>query len=181
MPSPSVRARVRLLLAAAVACALAAACTSSGGTPGGTPSPGPSSLLPASPTELPSFDPAQFEALLGQLHGKPVVVNVWASWCAPCTQEAPHLAEVSTEFDGKAQFLGVDILDTRPPAQAFIQTYGWTYPSVFDETGAIRDGMGLVGQPQTVVFDANGKQVKVFSGPVDAEALRTELDALVQP
>jgi cytochrome c biogenesis protein CcmG, thiol:disulfide interchange protein DsbE len=180
MGSPFTRASVRLLLAAAVVGALAASCSSSGESAGPTP-PGSSALLPASATELPSFDPQQFQALLGQLRGEPVVVNVWASWCEPCTQEAPHLAQVSEEFDGKAQFLGVDILDTRPPARAFVQTYGWTYPSVFDETGAIRDGMGLVGQPQTVVFDASGKQVKVFSGPVDAEALRTELNALVQP
>src|SRR5580765_6789779 len=128
MPTHSTRAGVRLLLAAVASCALLVACSSSGA---GTPEPtsaGSSALLPTSPTALPSFDPQQFQSLLTSLHGEPVVVNVWASWCGPCTQEAPHLAQVSQEFDGKAQFLGVDILDTRPPAQAFIQTYGWTYP-----------------------------------------------------
>jgi thiol-disulfide isomerase/thioredoxin len=170
---------VRLLLAVVVLALGAAAC--GGASPGpSTASPaGAGATLPASPTALPPFSPAEFQSLLTGLHGKPVVVNVWASWCGPCTQEAPHLAELSSAYRGRAQFLGVDILDQLPPARAFITTYGWTYPSVFDESGAIRDGMGLIGQPQTVVFDQSGTQVKVFSGPVDPAALRAELDRLL--
>jgi cytochrome c biogenesis protein CcmG/thiol:disulfide interchange protein DsbE len=157
----------------------AGACSSPGPTAVGATSP-EGALLPATATELPAFDPPRFQSLLGGLRGIPVVVNVWASWCEPCTVEAPHLAAVSTEYEGRVQFVGVDILDAREPARSFIQTYGWTYPSVFDEPGAIRDGMGLIGQPQTVIFDADGNRVKVFSGPVDAASLRAELDRILQ-
>jgi thiol-disulfide isomerase/thioredoxin len=158
---------------------LVGGCTGGSSRPPASPSASSArSLLPATPDALPNFDLATFRQLLGQLEGKPVVVNVWASWCGPCTAEAPHLATVSRETAGQVQFLGVDIIDQRSPAMAFIHRYGWTYPSVFDPTGAIRDGLGFIGQPVTVVFDASGKQVFQWSGAVDEAVLRTELATL---
>src|SRR5438094_202055 len=61
-------------------------------------------------TALPQLDPARFRQLLAQLRGKPVVVNIWASWCGPCIAEAPDLAAAAREFQGRVQFLGVDVL-----------------------------------------------------------------------
>jgi cytochrome c biogenesis protein CcmG/thiol:disulfide interchange protein DsbE len=136
-------------------------------------------LLPASPTALPPFDPATFQLLLAQLKGEPVVVNVWASWCGPCIQEAPALASAATRYEGRVQFLGVDIIDHEGPARAFIEKYGWTYPSVFDESGAIRDAMGLIGQPQTVIYDRTGARVCVRSGPSDEQFLTRTLDDIL--
>ena len=135
-------------------------------------------LLPSRPDQLPTFDLAAFRWLVAQLHGKPVVVNVWASWCGPCTAEAPELAAVARATRGKVQFLGVDILDKLTPARAFIHRYGWIYPSVFDPSGAIRDGLGFLGQPVTLVFDQQGKQVWSWSGPVNRDLLTTELKTL---
>jgi thiol-disulfide isomerase/thioredoxin len=160
---------------------LGAACT--GGGSDGSPTTSPSgatggSLLPATPDALPTYDLATFRQLLGQLEGKPVVVNIWASWCGPCIAEAPHLAALSKETKGKVQFVGVDIIDQRPAARAFIHRYGWTYPSVFDPTEAIHDGLGVVGQPATLVFDPSGKQVFIWSGAVTEDVLRTELHTL---
>jgi hypothetical protein len=75
--------------------------------------------------------------------------------------------------------VGIDIQDELPAARAFIQRFGWPYPSVFDPAGAIRDDLGLIGQPHTVVFDAAGKQAYVSSGPIDERTLRTQLTNLV--
>jgi thiol-disulfide isomerase/thioredoxin len=143
----------------------------------GTSTGGP--LLPATPTALPEFDAARFHQLLAQLHGKPVVVNIWASWCGPCVVEAPGLARLAREYGTRVQFLGVDVLDQRSAAQAFIRMYGWTYPSVFDPIGAIRNDLGFVGQPVTLVFDATGKRTFAASGAVDESQLRKELNAVV--
>src|SRR5207249_3435930 len=94
--SPAARVALAGLLVMSV---MAAACSRSGVAAGASSRP-KISLLPTSPTELPQLDPAQFRQLLVQLRGKPVVINVWASWCGPCIEEAPGLASAAREFDG---------------------------------------------------------------------------------
>jgi thiol-disulfide isomerase/thioredoxin len=151
--------------------------------PDGTQSPGTGSqgsLLPADPLALPDFTPAQFQQLLEELRGTPVVVNVWGSWCPPCRTEAPELATVSETYQGRVQFVGVDILDQREPARAFIEEFGWAYPSVFDPEGDIRDALGYVGQPVTVLYDEAGDSVFVWSGAISEDILVEELDRVVE-
>jgi len=134
-------------------------------------------LLPATPTALPEFDPDLFRQLLAQLRGRPVVVNVWASWCGPCIEEAPGLARLARQFQ-RIQFIGVNVSDQRGAAAAFIRKYDWTFPSVFDPTGAIRTDLGFIGVPVTVILDSSGKQVFTRSGAIDESELRKELSAL---
>ncbi len=161
----------RGLLIGTLIALLAAACsTTSGHSP---PPQGP--LLPSSPTALPEFDPARFSELLAQLRGKPVVINIWASWCGPCLVEAPDLAAASREFQGKVQFVGVDVLDQLGPARAFIRKYGWSFPSVFDPQARIRTNLGFIGQPETIVLDRAGKRVFTQSGAITLDVLRKEL------
>jgi len=133
--------------------------------------------LPTSASALPAFTPTHFRELLTSLKGKPVVVNVWASWCGPCTKEAPSLAQVSKQYAGRVQFVGVDIEDQLAPARAFIAKYGWTYPSVFDPSadGAIRNDLGFIGQPVTVLFDASGAKVFTWSGATSPGQLAAEI------
>jgi thiol-disulfide isomerase/thioredoxin len=133
------------------------------------------SLLPEDRLALPEFDLARYEALIAELRGTPVVVNVWGSWCPPCTVEAPELAGVSKEFQGRAQFVGIDILDARRPARDFILRFDWQYPSLFDPTGAIRDGLGYVGQPITLVYDRDGQVAFEWQGVINADLLRREI------
>ena len=182
MKAPRTTTRSAVLLVSA-ALAIALIGTSCGAHPKSPPTAQGSggTLLPATPAQLPTFDMAKFRMLLAQLRGTPVVVNIWASWCGPCQVEAPNLASVARAYQGKAQFLGVDILDDRTHARAFIQTYGWPYPSVFDSGASIRHGLGLLAQPDTVVFDRNGKQVGVISGPASDAALRQLLSKVVSP
>jgi thiol-disulfide isomerase/thioredoxin len=182
-PPMTDRMRPTLRWSVAVACALvlslgSVACTtgSARGQGGGGEQ---GALLPRSPTALPQFNPAKFQALLAQLVGKPVVVNFWASWCGPCEREAPQLARVAKRFEGRAQFIGVDIQDQLVPARRFVQDHGWTYPSVFDPEATIRDALGFVGQPVTVVYDASGHRAFELSGPISEPLLTAELLKLV--
>ena len=136
-------------------------------------------LLPSDRLALPRYDLATFRALLAELRGTPVVVNVWGSWCPPCMEEAPDLAVVSKEFEETVQFLGIDILDEREAARDFILRYDWQYPHVFDPRGEIRDGLGYIGQPITVIYDVNGDVAFEWNGVINADRLRNGIRKVV--
>ena len=143
-----------------------------GGSSGGS-SP---AALPSSPTALPTFTNDQFKTMLADLKGKVVVVNIWASWCGPCHAEAPGLAQLSKHYGDKVQFIGVDIDDQTTPARAFIQKYGWTYPSVADPKSEIKRGYGFLGQPDTMVYDASGTRTWTGAGAVETADLQAQID-----
>jgi cytochrome c biogenesis protein CcmG/thiol:disulfide interchange protein DsbE len=168
--------RFRWLIVAILVSFVAVACGEDGPAAAGD---GSAVRLPSSPTELPDFDVAAYETLVEGLRGTPLVVNVWASWCGPCRVEAPALAEVATAYGDRVQFLGVAVLDTRPDARAFIEEFGWPYPSVFDRTGAIRDRLGLLGQPATIIYDAVGGVVDTYVGAISEDQLTQQLEALL--
>ncbi|MGZ5212189.1 MAG: TlpA family protein disulfide reductase [Actinomycetota bacterium] len=154
-------------------------CGGSGPEPDGSADLGPTArnaataaLLPARVAELPTFDVETYQRLLTQLRGTPVVVNVWAAWCGPCKAEAPLLHDASQTYGDRVQFLGVDILDSLDGARGFIAEHGLAYPSIFDPSGAIRDSLGMIGQPVTVFYDAGGHVVETYPG----ELTRTALD-----
>jgi len=162
---------------AASACLTILLCACGGGS--GARSSGfatPDQVLRSSPTADLALDPSGFRQLLSQLRGKPVVVNIWGSWCGPCRAEAPVLAAAAKTYGDRVQFIGVDVLDHIGLARAFIRQYGWTYPSVFDPTGRIRDSMGLIGQPHTVVISPTGGRF-VLSGPATEADLRSAIES----
>jgi thiol-disulfide isomerase/thioredoxin len=132
-------------------------------------------LLPDTVDDLPAFDFDQFERLGAQLNGVPVVVNIWSSWCGPCRDEASALAAAAEEHGDDVQFLGVDILDRRDDAVSFIRRYGWTYPSVSNASGDIRDKLGFVGQPETLFYDAAGRLVSTWIGPMTPDRLEQQI------
>jgi thiol-disulfide isomerase/thioredoxin len=136
-------------------------------------------LLPETTSELPAFDAARYEELIGQLDGTPAVVNIWASWCGPCRAEAPILARAATRFGDRVQFLGIDIQDERGSAREFIARYGWPYPSLFDQSGSIRDHLGFPGQPDTIFYGRDGDVVATHGGEIDAETLARNIDAIL--
>ena len=154
------------------------ACTGDATLPSQTVSSSPALLavedldaLPASVAGLPNADVETFRALLEDLRGTPVVVNLWASWCEPCEREMPMLAEAAVAHR-EVQFLGVDTLDAREGAESFIAEFGVPFPSLFDPDGVIRTDLDSFGLPVTVFFDAGGNQV----GKVDGELDQTTLD-----
>lgn len=93
---------------------------------------------------------------LAAVRGKPLIVNVWASWCPPCIAEMPILASAAADLRGQVQFLGVDIQDQDASALEMLAAFGADFPSVVDETGQIRGLMGVSGPPVTFFVNERG-------------------------
>ena len=109
-----------------------------------------------------------------------VVLNLWASWCGPCRQEAPDLESVWRFYGSlNVQFLGVDEQDSRASAGAFVTEFGLTYPMAFDPSSALAASYGAIGLPSTYVIDASGTIRFRFLGRVDPADLRGVLQQLL--
>ena len=111
---------------------------------------------------------------LASLRGKAVVVNFWASDCAPCKQEMPRLVSFAHDWSSRGVVVvGIDVLEySKGPARAFSRRYGATYPMVFDPRGSTVDPWGVgQGTPQTFFVDRRGRIVDHVLGPVSDEAL----------
>lgn len=105
---------------------------------------------------------------LASLRGTVVVLNFWASWCQPCQGEAPVMERwqpVLARYRGTV--LGVDVLDVRSDALAFIRRYHLSYPVVRDDDGSHERPFGVSGYPETLVVDRQGRIAAVQRGPVD--------------
>lgn len=111
---------------------------------------------------------------LADLRG-PLVLNVWASWCAPCREEAPLLTGVQRQAGDRVAFLGVtldsDMADARQGSAAF----GLTFPSVLDERAAVRGPLNVLGPPYTFLVDASGSVVHVVPGALTSEQQLVDL------
>ena len=125
--------------------------------------------------ELPDQVLAGKRVDLDSLRGKPAVVNFWASWCAPCKQEAPELERFSESLDGRATLVGVDWNDSADNARDFIAKSGWSYPVLRDPTQKVGTQYGLNGLPTTFVLDSDGRIVDTLQGPQTVATLKRAL------
>jgi thiol-disulfide isomerase/thioredoxin len=147
-----------------------------GGTPAILVADAPS--LPDTVEALPDVDVEGYEALLGELRGTPAVVNFWATWCGPCTREMPMLAAAARDLDGQVQFVGIDLLDNRDSARAFLADLDVPYPNLFDGDASVRTHVGSMGQPVTIFYDADGQVVAKVDGELSEADLESHLAQL---
>ena len=112
---------------------------------------------------------------LSDHRGSPVVLNFWASWCAPCRREMPALAQMSAELKGRVTFIGIDHQDRREEALALLQETGVRYPTAFDPTGDTARDYEVRGMPTTVFIDADGRLLATSLGEVTESELRTSI------
>ena len=105
-------------------------------------------------------------------HGGIVVVNVWASWCAPCRAEAPTLAALANKYQGVV-FVGVLTRDSEVAARAFEKRFQIPYPTLVDDSVLLgfRDTLSANAIPSTIVIDKKGMVAARISGQITVASL----------
>jgi thiol-disulfide isomerase/thioredoxin len=117
---------------------------------------------------------------LAGLVGKPLVLNIWGTWCGPCQAETRYLSTVYDEMRHRVRFLGVDTEESNPDSALAFAPHvqpPMRYPSVIDNDKAVLLGLhGTIAVPSTVFVDATGKIVqRVYSPYRSAAALRADV------
>jgi cytochrome c biogenesis protein CcmG/thiol:disulfide interchange protein DsbE len=121
------------------------------------------------PIALPCLGPGDPVTLSG-LRGTPMILNAWASWCAPCRQELPALASYSEAADGEVVVLGLNVIDDAEAAATLWSQLAMPFPSVVDAEGATRAPLRWIGLPVTYFVDAGGTVVYRHDGAVTEAA-----------
>jgi thiol-disulfide isomerase/thioredoxin len=118
---------------------------------------------------------------LARNDGKPLVVNLWASWCAPCRSEMPVLAQAQREF------VGVDVAfvnqgESRATVSDFVTTQGISLQNlVLDPSLAVARAVGARAYPTTLFYDGKGKLLAVHLGPFSQATFQNALETLYPP
>jgi cytochrome c biogenesis protein CcmG/thiol:disulfide interchange protein DsbE len=128
-----------------------------------------STAAPEPGTAAPDFELETYEGdtiRLSDLRGKVVVLNFWASWCAPCAVEAAELEALWRDYaDRDVVVLGIDYEDTRPAALTYLEKHGVSYPNGLDRADVIARKYHLGGVPETFVIDRQGRVVPLVVDP----------------
>ncbi len=127
-------------------------------------------LVPEGETRFTTFDDEV--VALSSLHGGPVVVNFFASTCAPCISEMPAFEEVLQQLGDEVTFLGLAVTDQPEEALELVERTGVTYRTAQDKDGSAISDLGGTMLPATVLLDADGQIVGRHNGELDADELR---------
>lgn len=113
---------------------------------------------------------------LQAFEGTPVVVNFFASWCAPCIREMPDFEEVHQERGGEVTFLGINVQDRSDALADLLDRTGVTYEIGLDPRGDLLNAFGATVMPTTVLVTAEGRLAALHGGELSADALRALID-----
>jgi len=117
---------------------------------------------------LPAFDGGELNT--AGLRGQPVLVNLWASWCVPCRDEAPLLEAIHRAYAAHGLVvLGINVQDTERDAREFLRVFGQTFPTVRDVNGRVAVDLGMTGVPETFLVSRGGIIVRKIVGPIAPE------------
>ena len=169
----STRSFLAFLAVLAVVGLLAFGLLSKGATKIAVGEPVPDRVLPALP--------GPGHGSIAEYRGKWVLVNLWASWCIPCREEAPVLERFyRRQRDDGTTVVGINVQDNQDDAVAFLRDHPTTYPqlrSVGDERSS---AFGSTGVPENFLVDPRGNLALIWRGPVDDQFLHDRIEPLIK-
>jgi thiol-disulfide isomerase/thioredoxin len=134
--------------------------------------------LPKTPLTTLAGAPADLAEIAA---GKPVVINLWATWCPPCRREMPLLA-AAQKRESRVRFIFVDQGESAEAAQGYLAAAGLNITNVLlDIGGGIPREVGSEGLPTTLFYDANGRLIDSHVGALSAASLASRLNELRAP
>lgn len=113
-------------------------------------------------------------------HGKLVLLDFWASWCAPCIVELPHLMDLQKRHAGKLQIIGVSMDDQKKSAADVVAQYHVGYPVVMGDVALAKSFGGVLGLPEIFLIGADGKVIKSWRGDFKPGELDTAIAAALR-
>ena len=129
-------------------------------------------------------DPAGRAINTGALQGQPVLINLWATWCAPCIKEMPLLDELAADYEGRLRVLTVsqDMGPSEKVGAFFAQQNYQRIEPWHDPDNALGTALGDTMLPTTVLYDASGQEVWRVRGDYDwsSEDARAAIDAALE-
>jgi cytochrome c biogenesis protein CcmG/thiol:disulfide interchange protein DsbE len=134
-------------------------------------SPPPLAALHAEADQLLPGGTGALRARLAALHGRPIVINKWASWCVPCRSEFGAFQRASVAQGSRVAFIGIDSGESsRAAGQAFLRSFPVSYPSYYDHSGALGSAItDSTFTPVTVFYNRAGAQY-IRQGPYPSQA-----------
>ena len=132
------------------------------------------SAIAATPGEVPVgglLPEAQLNGLVGtagklsSFRGKPLLINVWASWCGPCRDEMGSLQRLFQRFGGKAfNIVGISTDDDQVAAANFLKVSKVSFPNYIDRNLVLENMLGANRLPLTILVDDEGRVIKKIAG-----------------
>lgn len=154
---------------------LCAACAGTQTAPGADT---PVTPFPAPDFTLPTLTGGTFS--LNTMRGRWVILNFWATWCAPCTDEMPALQTIANERSGQLALFGINMRESADDIRAYMTRYRLGFPILMnpDEQTAANYQLDL-GIPQTVIVSPEGEIVWHKFGAIDLDSFRATLDGFM--
>lgn len=120
------------------------------------------------------------QGAIADYRGRWVLVNLWASWCGPCRQEAPDLESFARRYRDELTVLGINVQDNSDDALAFLDEFEVAYPQLRSVGEERSDAFGSTGVPENFLVDPEGRLALIWRGPVDERFLEENVVPLVE-
>ena len=118
---------------------------------------------------------------IADFRGDWVLVNLWASWCPPCRQEAPALEEFwKSQHRHHVVVLGINVQDNSNDARAFVKEFHTQYPQLRSVGAERSEAFGATGVPENFLVDPRGRLKLIWRQPVDEHTLREQFLPLIE-